>query len=221
MYRNDSIEEHQISFAAEQQGYKYIELQLDARECFKGQDHIRFSGIKVAKSYEDGVDRDSGMAKYVVKVIGGFVDFVFNERRRAWFGYLLDDKEGWNRKFLASHIYSDKTENKGIKWDKYRAGESQFIIIDPDIKHDIMLIRRELDGEKVERVKPISDIDALKAKVTELEKSNEDKDAQMKKLQNSVPEVRPLTGKVTKDMKARAQNILAQETLNPPEKIDA
>jgi len=214
MYINDSIADNQISFAAEQQGFKHIELQLDPREGLKGLNRIRIYGVKIAKTYEDGTDRETGMTKYMIKITGGFIDFIYNEKRRAWFGYLLDDKEEYNRRFLASHIYSEDPKKNALKQKKYKPGESQFIITDQDVKHDVLLLRRELDGEKVDRVPKITDETGMKQRLDALEQSNSDKDAQIAKLmkiaeQKDTP---PLKGAVIKDMKSKIQESFNKET---------
>jgi len=136
---------------AQSQGHVYIDLELNPKHVRGGrlEPEVRFSGVMIAKVFEDGID-DSGLPKVVTKIKGDAIKFLLYPHERKWKGKLLDHP--YNRKFLRSHMGdpNEYDENHGwIPGDKFK-------IVDEGIRKEVEAIepiyKKDNDGKVTEEI---------------------------------------------------------------------
>jgi len=115
-------------YAAEEKGYKFIEVHLNSEVRLQDTSHI--AGILVARAYRAGED-ENNIPIYHFIVGGGYLKFLFDRRKRRMVAHVLDDDEkgafspkGFNRDFLATHINMLDVVDKNIAADIRQRAEA-------------------------------------------------------------------------------------------------
>jgi hypothetical protein len=138
--------------AAESKGHKFIELHLNHPERYMGRKEVKILGVKMLKGYVKGRSA-MGIPDFNFSVMGGEIKFKLDRQKRAYVGYLFDDKEigpgsgqvGYNRDILATHL-----------------GTGEFKIMDESVRKDaelrlkLIIAKREKEEEAAKaRQEPI------------------------------------------------------------------
>ncbi len=202
----DTYQEDQIS-AAESAGHKHVLIELNPAFARGGQEEIRYTGVYVANSFEDGVDK-YGLENTKTMIQPASLIFTKDARRKKWFAKMLDDdmpgvlrgpgvrkdvqrdytqytKDGpVTRKYIEKNVEVKKGEllgTKGFNRDFLAShwSERMFIIHDPEVKQDVENRYLMSIGKKAAAKIPVTEEQKLKAENEELKKNLQEKERQI------------------------------------------
>jgi len=210
---SDSLEqkEYDQMIAAEDAGYKFMELILNKNRVSRGQKEVRLAGVKVLRCYSKG-QNDDGIEEWDFVKSSGQIKFKLDRKKRAYVGYLWDDdqegiyhRKGYNRDFLASHIDT-----------------SDFQIVDELLEQDIIKRKEKMQkkiaeaeaekqDKKAEVHRPEDDVEDLDKQIEFLKKRREEAAEKIKKKKPGRPARRNPVNPINKKDDAENKDIKEPE----------
>jgi len=160
-------------YAAQEQGYKFIEIVLSKKRVPGLKPEISIHGVKKLIAYSKGMN-DEGIQEFEFVKSSGTIQFFRNREKRAYIGYMWhDDNEGlygeksYNIDFLATHM---ETGDFKIVEAKYRKlVEDRLVII-----KKILSEREETPvSTEQEKIEPGMATEAIDDKIAFLQKQKE------------------------------------------------